>query len=77
MGPIERELRTAPVENHDIWRWLAEQGQSWPCRPTQRRAYEVARDTATQHGGIWHAYWQQRLPDVLSDAIEFAASEGI
>jgi hypothetical protein len=72
MGPIERELRTAPVENEDIYQW------AWTC--ISARSRKVVQDACWSTGDGLLTAGARRLgilPDVLSDAVEFAASEGI
>lgn len=70
MGPIERELRTAPVENEAIYEW------AWTCISARSRAVVQG---ACEHAGVLTVGARRLgiLPDALSDAIEFAASEGI
>lgn len=67
MGPIERELRTAPVENEAIYQWV------WTAISHETRLFVIR---SSEHG-VSGSRHRRLLPDVLSDAIEYAASEGI
>ncbi len=80
MGPIERELRTAPVgkwANTEAFWWLTKLYLSRDLQ--KRRVYAFVRDTCANNGdgSIWDARCEGRLGSVLKDAVLRAQSEGL
>jgi hypothetical protein len=89
MGPIERELRTAPgpeATNQEFYEWCWEELSASPIPGLGMSAFRLVSDVFVKVGnrrrgrpgyGITHHSDKGLIREAISEAIEFAASEGI
>lgn len=71
MGPIERELRKAPMDNDRCYEWLR--------NVASVSAFRFVKEARKQLGfeALWDAANAGAVPDAMSEAIEAAEALGL